>query len=100
MSTQFFQKQIAKFPVRWKLATLRCTIYALIVGWGAFEVGTQGYNALSEMTQMQIIYLFGGIVSAMLGVWLAFLDQSLSGWNQNHPTPPAAPPSAPGNATR
>lgn len=67
-----------KLPGYWKLATIRCSIYASVVGWGAFMTGTEGYDAFSQMTTMQVIKLSGGVIATMLGVWLAFLDQTLT----------------------
>jgi len=87
MNTEFIRRATGKLPVYWKLATIRCSIYALTVGWAAFLVGVDGYDSLSEMTQMQLIKLFGGIIAAMLAVWLAFLDQSLTKFNNNSTQP-------------
>lgn len=67
-----------KLPIYWKLATFRCALYSILVGWGAFEAGVEGYNALSEMTSLQKIKLAGGIMAAIIGVVLAFLDNTLT----------------------
>ena len=87
MNTDFIKREAAnlKLPPYWKLATIRCSLYAALVGWTAFLVGTEGYDSLSDMTVMQSIKLFGGIAAAMGGVWLAFLDQSLSRYNYTPP---------------
>jgi len=71
-------KATALLPVYWKLATLRCGIYALMVGWGSFQVGTEGFDSISAMTDMQQMKLAGNTVVAMFGVWLAFLDQTMT----------------------
>lgn len=85
MNTQFFQRQAAKLPQYWKLATIRCCIYAAIVGWGSFQTGVEGYDSFYDMTQMQFWKFIGNICVSMLGVWLAFLDQSLSKFSNSNP---------------
>lgn len=60
----------------WKLAVLRCSVYALIVGWSTFRAGVEGYDNFGQMTGMQIAKLIGDILFGMLGVWLAFIDQT------------------------
>lgn len=79
-----FQRRF-KLPSYWKLATIRCSIYAIVVGANAFMAGVEGYESLSAMTPLQLGKLGLNILIAMLGVWLAFLDQSLSKYNQIKP---------------
>ena len=67
-----------KLPPYWKLATIRCSLYALIVGWQTFQSGVDGYDSLSGMSNLQLVKLYCGVLAAMLGVWLAFLDQTMS----------------------
>lgn len=102
--TTWWNKQTVKYPGKWKLACVRCGIYALMVGWGAFQVGVQGYETLEQMSVLQRVFLAGGVVSAMLGVWLAFLDQTLTAPSSDAKSPPnnqpSVPISAPGNSTR
>ena len=86
MNTQFLSR--LQLPTYWRLATIRCSIYAIVVGWGAFQTGVEGYNAFSEMTQMQFYKFVGNIAIAMLGVWLAFLDQTMSAAKGNQTPPP------------
>ena len=91
MSTQFFQKAAASFPVAMRLATIRCTIYAAVVGANAFQAGVEGYDALSDMTPLQKAKLALNILIAVLGVWIAFLDQTLQSVKQQpgNNAPPA-----------
>lgn len=97
MTTEFLQRQAAKLPPRWKLATIRCSIYASIVGWGSFQTGVEGYESFHDMTQMQFWKFIGNICVAMAGVWLAFLDQSLSKFPDPPPvnSGPGVPPVSP-----
>ena len=67
-----------RLPLLWKLATLRCALYAALVGWGAFLVGVEGYDSFDAMSAMQKIKLVGGVLAAMGGTWLAFLDNTTS----------------------
>jgi uncharacterized membrane protein len=76
--SQFFQSQIAKFPPYWKLASIRCSIYAIIVGVNAFFACVEGYSSFSDMSWLQIIKMCLNILIAILGVWVAFLDQTLA----------------------
>jgi hypothetical protein len=87
--TTFFQRQAAKLPTYWKLATIRCSIYAIIVGASSFDAGVEGYDVFGQMTNMQLIKLVEHVCVAMLGVWVAFLDQSLSKYNK--PSDPPKP---------
>lgn len=91
MNTAFIQRQAAKLPRDWKLATVRCCIYAAIVGWGSFQTGVEGYESFHDMTQMQFWKFLGNIGVSMLGVWLAFLDQTMSRINNGPVEPPASP---------
>lgn len=77
-ATEFFHKQTAKLPSKWHLILIRVGIYSAMVGWGAFETGVEGYDTLTQLSMMQVIKLIGNIGMAMSGVWLAFLDQTLS----------------------
>lgn len=81
---------VGKLPTYWKLATLRCSIYALLVGWGSFQAGVEGFASFDDMTRMQLLKLAGNIATSMAGVWLAFLDQTLSRLQKQ--TPPTAEP--------
>jgi hypothetical protein len=65
-------------PSYWKVATIRCGIYAIVVGWNSFQAGVEGFDTLTQMTQLQLYKLAGNITVAMLGVWLAFLDQTMT----------------------
>lgn len=65
-------------PSYWALATLRCSMYALIVAWGMWKAGTNGFSSLSEMTSMQFWQLLGDVLMSIVGVWLAFVDQTLT----------------------
>lgn len=86
--TTFLSRQMGKLPSYWKLATIRCSIYAVIVGVSAFDAGVEGYDTFSAMTPMQLIKLALHIAVAMLGVWVAFLDQTMSSrYNQQPPKP-------------
>ena len=85
--TQFLQRTAASLPRYWKLATIRCSIYTLTVGWAYFAGGMEGFDSFAEMTDFQIIKLIGGTIVAMLLVWIAFLDQTMS------KLPPTTPPS-------
>lgn len=76
--TTFFQKARGMMPPYWKMATLRCSMYAAVVAWGTFNAGVEGYNSFAEMSQMQICKLVGNMVVSMFGVWIAFLDQTMS----------------------
>lgn len=69
---------IGTLPTYWKLATIRCSIYALIVGASAFDAGVEGYGSFTDMSPMQLWKLALNIIVAMAGVWVAFLDQSMS----------------------
>jgi len=80
--TSFFRRQMGKLPSYWKLATIRCSIYAIIVGASAFDAGVGGFDSFGQMTGMQLIKLSEHIAVAMLGVWVAFLDNSLAKYNQ------------------
>ena len=74
----FVTKMYESLPPYWQLATLRCFVYATMVGWNSFQAGVEGYAKFSEMTPMQHWKLLGSISVAMLGVLLAFLDQTMS----------------------
>lgn len=89
----------------WRLSIIRCIIYATIVSWGMFTAGTEGYDTLSDMTDLQKLKLIGNMVFAgFAGVVLAFLDQTLTQIRQSRleptdnenttPRPPAADPPA------
>ena len=78
-ATQFFAKTTSKFPSYWKLATVRCCIYATIVGWSSFDAGVEGYERISDISSLNLLKLFGHIMVAMMGVWVAFLDQTMAG---------------------
>jgi hypothetical protein len=80
--TSFWQKQAAKLPSYWKLSTIRCSIYAIIVGVSSFDAGVEGFDNFGQMTRMQILKLCLHIMVAMLGVWVAFLDQTISKFNK------------------
>jgi hypothetical protein len=72
-----FQRKFS-LPSYWKLATIRCSIYAIVVGANAFMAGVEGYDALSVMTPLQKGKLCLNILIAMLGVWIAFIDNSMN----------------------
>jgi hypothetical protein len=76
--TTIWQRQVAKLPLLWKLKTIRCSIYAIVVGANAFDTGVEGFNSFTEMTPMQIGKLIEHIGVAVLTVWVAFLDQSMT----------------------
>lgn len=80
--SSFVRRQFENLPPFWKLAVVRCALYAFIVGWGAFIVGTEGYDSFAQMTQMVKIKLVGGIIMAMVGAWLAFLDTTMTALRQ------------------
>lgn len=82
----FIARAIEKWPLYWQLSTLRSFLYMGIVGWGAFMAGTEGYDTLSGMTWLQLIKLFGGVSATMLGVLLAFLDQTITKISGQKPT--------------
>lgn len=67
-----------KLPVYWRLATFRCALYAGIVGWGVFKAGVNGFDSVSAMTPLQFWELMGDVAQAMFGVWLAFIDNTIS----------------------
>jgi hypothetical protein len=77
MNTEFIQKTVSQLPSYWKLATIRCSIYALVVGSNAFMAGVEGYTSLSDISGMAKVKLLLNVIVAMAGVWLAFLDTSL-----------------------
>lgn len=80
--------------IYWKVSLVRCVIYSGIVMWGMFKAGTQGYDSLSDMSSMQLLYLFGDMLfSGFCGVLLAFIDNTLSGLGRR--LPPAADEPAP-----
>ncbi len=93
MNTEFFQRQAAKLPPLWRLKVIRCSIYAIVVGADAFDTGTEGFDAFTNMTSMQIGKLIIHVLVAMLTVWVAFLDQTTS----SNPNPPVNPPAIPTN---
>lgn len=68
----------SRLPVYWKLSTIRCSIYAFISGASAFNAGVEGYTHLSDMTGLQKLKLAISIAVVLGGVWVAFLDQTLS----------------------
>lgn len=72
--TTFIQRQVAKLPLMWKLKVIRCGVYATIVAADAFDTGTEGFEALADMTPLQKIKLAIHVFVAMLTVWVAFLD--------------------------
>jgi hypothetical protein len=76
--TTIWQRATSRLPVYWKLATVRCGIYAIIIGYNSFLAGVEGYDSLSQMSSLQIYKLCGNIGVSVLGVWLAFLDQTLT----------------------
>jgi len=76
---------ISNLPTYWKLATLRCAIYAAIIAADTFMSGVEGYTALSDMTDLQKIKLVISILVAMLTVWLAFIDQTLTHFGKQNP---------------
>jgi hypothetical protein len=71
-----------KLPPYWKLATIRCSLLCLLVGIQAFMAGVDGYDSLSQMSQLQLIKLYCGVGGAMLGTWMAFLDQTMSKYKE------------------
>ena len=95
----------------WKLAIIRCLIYGTMVGWGVFKAGVEGFEALNDMTVLQMAKLAGDMGMGFLGVMLAFLDntiQRLAGgqsspgntdfFRKPTPTPiPTVPQAPPGN---
>lgn len=95
---QFVQTFFGKLPAYWKLSTIRCAIYALIVGWGVFKAGTNGFDSLANMTKLQVLDLAGDSVIAMLTVWIAFLDNTIQKVQSDDttffqkPISPATPP--------
>lgn len=78
----------ARLPTYWKLATVRCVIYAAMCGWGAFLAGVEGYDYFSQMSEMVKIKLAGSIVLSMAGAWLAFLDNTLAQFKHGDPQKP------------
>lgn len=84
--TTFRQRVLAKLPTYWKIASIRCSIYAFIVGSSAFDAGVEGYDSFSQMTGMEIIKLVGHIIVAAAGVWVAFLDQTMTQMKNEKPT--------------
>ena len=76
--SQIVQGIFTKLPAYWKLATIKCAIYASIVGWGVFKAGVNGFEKLSDMTRLQGIELAGDVLMAMAAVWMAFIDQTIS----------------------
>lgn len=77
-ATEFYKKSTARLPDNWHLMLIRVSIYSAMVGWGAFETGVEGYDTLNQLSFMQILKLCGNIGMSMSGVWLAFLDQTIS----------------------
>ena len=76
--TNFFQKQVAKLPDQWKLATVRCCIYAGMVGGQTYLAGVRGFDTFAEMGGLYRFNLMVNIVISVGGVWVAFLDQSMT----------------------
>ncbi len=62
----------------WKMAWLRVFLYGSITAWATFANGTEGFEALSQLTPMAKIKLFGGCAVAFAGVIVAFLDNTMS----------------------
>lgn len=74
------QAQIASFSRSvwyWRVAILRCFVYALMTGWGAFNAGTEGLASIYELNQIQRWKLAGNICVTFLGVILSFLDTTI-----------------------
>ncbi len=65
-------------PLYWKLATVRCLLLCFITGSAAFLAGIDGYDSFVDFTQFQFYKLWLGVLGAMAGTWLAFLDQTMS----------------------
>lgn len=76
--SQVVQTIFGKLPVYWRLATIRCCLYAAIVGWGVFKSGLGGFKSLAEMSSLQFWELVGDTGMAMAAVWLAFIDNTIS----------------------
>ncbi len=65
-------------PSYWRLATIRCAIYASIVGWGVWKAGVNGFATLDDMTSIQFWQLVGDVLMSMAAVWLSFVDQTMA----------------------
>lgn len=74
----FTQTIFDKLPLYWKLSTIRCGLYALIVAGNTFQAGVEGYDSMASMTPLQKGKLAWNIIAAMFGVWLAFIDTTIS----------------------
>ena len=71
------KKAIGHLPTYWKLASIRCCIYAFVVSISAFDSGVEGYNNFSDMSTMEIWKLILHMGVAAATTWVAFLDQSI-----------------------
>jgi hypothetical protein len=71
-------QQIKNGFLYWKLSTLRVILYGMIVMWGTFLSGVEGFDDLTDLSRLQLIKLCGGVVVSFIGVLLAFLDQTLT----------------------
>lgn len=72
------QKPFDNLPPYWRLATVRCAVYAFVVGCSSFDAGVEGYESFADMTQMQFWRLWLQVAVSMATVWVAFLDNSLN----------------------
>lgn len=92
---QIVQTIFGKLPAYWRLATVRCCLYAAIVGWGVFKSGLGGFNSLAEMSSLQFGELVGDTLMSMGAVWLAFIDNTIAKVQDGHDTQYfAKPPTA------
>jgi hypothetical protein len=76
--TQVITTVFGKIPNYWILATFRCCIYALIVGWSTFKAGVNGFDNIQAMSSMQFWELMGDVLMSMAAIWMAFIDQTIA----------------------
>lgn len=66
-----------KLPVYWRLSTIRCLCYCIVVGFNGITNGLDGYTGFAEITWFTWFKLSIAVAVDMLMVWIAFLDSSI-----------------------
>jgi hypothetical protein len=86
VNTQFVTKSL-NLPSYWKMAVIRCAIYAAISGGQTYLAGVEGYQDLVDMTGLAKQKLALNVFLAVISTWGAFIDQTITKMGGDAVTP-------------
>ena len=88
-ATEFITKAAGgiNLPPYWKLAVIRCALYAGVSGGNTWLAGTEGYSAWTDISPLAKDKLCVNVALAVASIWISFFDQTLTGMGAKPLTP-------------